>query len=262
MNGTSGLHIHRARHLGILGGMGPLASAELVQTIYRLNVVEPEQEAPAVVLYSDPSIPDRTKAILAGDTRELAARLIDALEALVANGAHRIIIACITIHEVLPQVPDSLRARVVSLLDLVVDALRAAPGPYLLLATIGTRRARIFEHHPSWSEVADRVLFLDEEDQQHLHESIYRFKQGEPVEPFLPWLESLLGRYGAEGLIFGCTELHLLQRPLARLDTGGAPLRVIDPLLIAAQKVDQFLGIDRRPLDAAASEIESVRPTG
>jgi len=229
------------RLLGILGGMGPLASAELVHTIYRLNMVEPEQGAPALLLHSDPSIPDRTTAILAGDTREFTARLTAALEHLVAGGAQRIIIACVTAHHVLPEVPEPLRARVVSLLDLVVDEIRAASGPHLLLATLGTRRARIFEHHGRWGEVAGRVLFLDDEDQHRLHEALYRFKQNEPVEPLIPWLESLPGKYGAEGLIFGCTELHLVQRHLASR-REDQPLRIIDPLLIAARDLDRLLG--------------------
>lgn len=232
-----------SRYLGVLGGMGPLASAELVHSVYRLNLAEPEQLAPALVLHSDPSIPDRTAAILAGDTRELAARLIEALEALVASGAHRIVIACVTMHHLLPQVPDALRARVVSLLDLVVGELRAAGGSYLLLATTGTRRARIFESHPAWGEVAGRVRFLDEEDQHRLHETIYRsIKPGEPLEPLVPWLESLLGKYGVEGLIFGCTELHLFQRTLAHRRPEETPLRIIDPLLVVARDLERLLG--------------------
>jgi aspartate racemase len=229
------------RLLGILGGMGPLASAELVHTIYRLNMVEPEQGAPALLLHSDPSIPDRTTAILAGDTRELTARLTAALEHLAACGAQRIIIACITAHHVLPEVPEPLRSRVVSLLDLVIDEIHAASGPYLLLATLGTRRARIFERHPRWGEVAGRVRFLDDEDQHRLHEALYRFKQNEPVEPLIPWLESLPGKYKAEGLIFGCTELHLVQRHLVRRRDDEA-LCIIDPLLTAARDLDRLLG--------------------
>lgn len=221
--------------------MGPLASAELVATIYRLNMTEPEQRAPALVLHSDPSIPDRTTAILAGDTRELADRLTAALETLVSSGALRIIIACVTAHQVLPEVPEPLRSRVVSLLDLVIDEIHAASGPYLLLATVGTRRARIFERHQRWGEVAGRVGFLDDEDQHRLHETIYRFKQNEPVEPLIPWLESLPGKYGAEGLIFGCTELHLFQRSLARRG-GHEALRIIDPLWIAARDLNRLVG--------------------
>lgn len=229
------------RLLGVLGGMGPLASAEFVATIYRLNIVEPEQQAPALILHSDPSIPDRTTAILAGDTRELSQRLTAALETLVASGAHRILIACVTAHQVLPEVPEALRARVLSLLDLAVDEIRATSGPYVLLATHGSRRARIFECHPRWSEIAGRIRFPDDEDQHRLHDALYRFKQNEPLEPLIPWLESLPGKYDAEGLVFGCSELHLFQRVLARRQGQGA-LRVVDPLYSAARDLDRLLG--------------------
>lgn len=234
----------RGRLLGVLGGMGPLASAELVYTIYRLNMVEPEQEAPALLLHSDPSIPDRTAAILAGDTRDVAAQITAALERLVASGADRIVIACVTAHQILPEVPEPLRDRVISLLDLVIDEIRATSGLYLLLSTVGTRRARIFESHPRWEEVAGRVRFLDDDDLHRLHhEALYRFKQNAPVEPLIPWLESLPAKYGVEGLIFGCTELHLVQRALAHRG-GHGELRIIDPLLIAARDLNRLLGVD------------------
>lgn len=230
-----------SRLLGILGGMGPLASTELVSTIYRLNMIEPEQRAPALVLHSDPSIPDRTTAILAGDTRELLAQLAAALESLVACGSQRIIIACVTAHQVLPEIPEPLRARVVSLLDLIIDEIHATSGPYVLLTSLGTRRASIFERHQRWSEVAERVCFLNAKDQHQLHEAIYRLKQYESVEPLIPWLESLPADYGAEGLIFGCSELHLFQRPLAHR-RGPTTLRIIDPLFTAARDLSRLLG--------------------
>jgi aspartate racemase len=230
------------RLLGVLGGMGPLASAEFVYTVYRLNMIEPEQQAPALLLHSDPSIPDRTAAILSGDTQELVVRLTTALEALVANGAQRIIIACVTAHQLLPEVPGPLRACVVSLLDLIVDEIRGASGRYILLATNGTRIARIFERHTRWNEVAGRIRFLDEKDQHRAHESIYRLKQNDSVEPLIAWLESLLGKYRVEGLIFGCTELHLLHRALASRGRGGTLLHIVDPLFVAARDLDKLLG--------------------
>ena len=223
-----------ANLLGILGGMGPLASAELVHTLYRLNLDGPEQGAPRCVLLSDPSFPDRTEAILRGETRELTALLTAALEKLAGMGADRIVIACVTIHHLLPEVPEPLRRRVISLLDLVVEEVVAAARPTLLLATVGTRRARIFERHPRFAEIEPWLRFLDEVDQEHLHAWIYRMKQYEPVEGGLDWLDDLPRKYGVERLIFGCTELHLLERPLwAR--SGSHDPRVIDPLLIVAR---------------------------
>jgi aspartate racemase len=221
--------------LGILGGMGPLASAEFLKTIYRLNISGCEQEAPSCVLLSDPSFPDRTEAILEGSTGILAARLTSALEELSSRGAERIVIACVTIHHVLPDVPERLRRKVVSLLDLIAEEVRAARQPHLLLATTGTRTARIFERHAGWDSIADCIRLLDDDDQYRMHEWIYHLKRSEPTEGCLAWLESLAPRYGTDRFIFACTELHLLLEPLSRSNGIIQASRIIDPLLSVAR---------------------------
>lgn len=230
------------RKLGILGGMGPLASAEFLHTIYRLNIKDPEQDAPACLLYSDPSMPDRTEAILRGSTQELTRRVTQALQELDRMGADRIVIACVTAHHVLPDVPEPLRRKVISLFDLMVDELLAAPAPSLLLATVGTRRARLLERQPRWPEIAPWVRFLDEPDLLGFHTWLYRLKQGRPgdLAELLRWLDTFPARYGLDTLLFGCTELHLLQRPLAT--RGGAPAyRIVDPLFVAARDLERLL---------------------
>jgi aspartate racemase len=55
--------------------MGPLASAEFVKTIYEYNLASREQEMPACILLSDPTIPDRTEAIQNGAEEKVVARL-------------------------------------------------------------------------------------------------------------------------------------------------------------------------------------------
>ncbi len=225
--------------LGILGGMGPLASAEFLGTIYRLNVVEPEQQAPDCILFSDPSFPDRTSCIQAGNTQELTDRLVASLEEMVRLGAERIVIACVTAHHVLPQIPERLRCKVISLVDLVIDELLAIRQPVLLLASSGTRAARIFETHERWPSVAGWVAFPGEADQRELHEGIYRLKVNGTLGDSQTWLSSLLAKSGREGVIFGCTELHLLHRSLAC--TVPSVAMIIDPLLIVARDLPRLL---------------------
>lgn len=228
--------------LGVVGGMGPLASAELLATIYRLDPPEREQEAPAVVLLSDPSVPDRTEAILRGETAELTRRLAAAIRTLVGMGAERVVIACFTIHAVLPELPEALRRRVVSLVDLTVEAILADPRPRLLLATTGSRRSGLFTGHPRWAEVAERVELPSREDQDALHEHLYRLKRGEPPASMVLWLEELAGRHpGSEGFVFGCTELHLIARPLAeRWGEEATRVRVVDALAIVARRAREL----------------------
>jgi aspartate racemase len=224
--------------LGIVGGMGPLASSEFLRTIYRLHLAEPEQNSLRCLLLSDPSFPDRNAAIQEGRIPLLAERLTKSVDDLLGIGATRVVIPCITVHCALPLVPEPTRRRVISLLDLIVDELISlGPGPFLLLSTSGTRAARIFENHERWSLVSDRVTFLDEQDQERLHAWIYRLKAGEPGEACLEWVLTLPDRYGVKGLIFGCTELHLLQ---VGFGTDGSA-RVIDPLWIVARDLLSLL---------------------
>lgn len=221
--------------LGIVGGLGPLASAELLATIYRLDPPEREQDAPRCVLLSDPSFPDRTEAILRGETGELARRLGAAVGALLDQGADRVVIACVTIHRVLPELPESLRRRVVSLIDLVVEELRSDPRERLLLATTGSREGGVFTSHPRWGEAAAGVRHPEPADQEALHRWLYRLKRGEAPEAAIPFVEELEARYGVGGLVFGCTELHLLQRPLAERGEATAG-RIVDPLMTVARR--------------------------
>lgn len=224
--------------LGIVGGMGPLASAELVASLYRLNPTRREQDAPACALLSDPSFPDRTAAIVGGDAdalEELTRRLGSAVESLVALGASRVVVACFTVHRVLPELPRELRERVVSLVDLVVGELLVDPRPRLVLATTGSRQGGVFTGHSRWPAVEASVRWPEPADQEALHERLYRLKQGEPPAGAVPFVRDLRQRYGTRGLVFGCTELHLLYRHLAPEDAAG----VVDPLATVARRFSE-----------------------
>ncbi|HTG33798.1 MAG TPA: amino acid racemase [Thermoanaerobaculia bacterium] len=228
--------------LGILGGMGPLASAEFLRTIYDLNLKDPEQDSPLCVLLSDPTIPDRTQAILEGSEDLLLARLCQALQTLSSIGAERIVIACVTAHHFLPHVPEPLRRKIVSLIDLVIDEVLAIPRRYLLLTTKGTRAAGVFERHERWSEIARWIVHPGSAEQRELHEQLYLLKKAqEPSGDSLGWLEGLASRHAVEGIIFGCTELHLLSRPLSRRPGRSLSERTIDPLLIVARDLEILL---------------------
>jgi aspartate racemase len=213
--------------------MGPLASSEFLRTLYRHQPLEPEQQALRAVLISDPSFPDRTDSILREETTELGHRLAAAIESLVALGADRVVIACITIHYLVPTLPDQLGRHVDSLIDIVVEEVLDRREPCLLLATTGTRTARIFERHERWRQAEPFIRTPTPEQQGELHEWIYRLKNHGSVEECRRWLFDLAFPHNVKGLIFGCTELHLLQRSLEIAPLGGC--WVVDPLLSIAQ---------------------------
>lgn len=233
--------------LGILGGMGPLASAEFVVNLYRLNAARREQETPACVLESQPAVPDRTAAILDGRLEALTAEITRGLERLVTAGADRLLIACVTAHRVVPAIPRSLRRRLISLLDLMFEELAVQPRPLLLLATDGVRASGLLQDHPAWTRASDRLVLPDGDDQKRIHRRIYDLKACAPAPDALPWLDALGRRYDVDGFVFACTEFHLLHR---HLPPSGEGPRIVDPLLTAARDLPRLL--DREPSHPAS----------
>jgi aspartate racemase len=225
--------------LGVLGGMGCLASAEFVRTVYELNVREREQDSTPVILLSDPAFPDRTQTFLGGDIGGLVSMLGRRLAQLHALGAGRVVLGCVTLHYALPLLSAELRGRVLSLVDVALAHAAESGGRQLLLCSSGSRAARVFEGHEGWARVAGRVALPDDDDQRLIHSTLYRYKVEVGAQPLLPHLDGLLEKYGADSFIAGCSELHMLTRHLARVASGH---RFVDPLLLIAQNLDAYLG--------------------
>ena len=239
---------NRGEMIGIVGGLGPLASAEFLKTIYEHSLGQTEQEMPRVILYSDPNFLDRTAALLNDGDAVLLDQLVDALTRLSSMGASRFVICCVTIHHLLPRVPGELRERLVSLIDVVFDELAATRERHLLLCTTGTRELRTFETHHRWPRTADLLVLPDEMDQREVHRMIYEIKRGQNVREQIPFVENLLDKYHVSSFIAGCTEIHLLSKHFARR-RGGKPGGCIDPLTSFARS----LGNQRAALIASAA---------
>jgi aspartate racemase len=219
---------------GVLGGMGPLASAEFLRTIYEVARFREEQEAPRVVLLSEPSVPDRTIHLRSGNPAKLLWHLEQGLGFLSQVCSQDIVICCITIHSILPLVVAPLRARVLSLVQLILRSVVNSPERHLLLCTKGTRDSKVFQKDPLWSRAAARIVWPSEEDQQAVHRILYELKSGAEPASYCPWVSDLAGKYYATSVIAGCTELHLVSK---RMQSGAATVCWVDPLLDAARHI-------------------------
>lgn len=227
--------------------MGPLASAEFLNTIYRLSLERvaresggKEQSMARVILVSDPDVPDRTEAIeklRAGNPQpfqEVKRRLKQLLEALAAMEVDQIVIPCVTAHFFLPylNLSTAIESRICSLISTVRDALFGAHGKYIMLRTNGTWREKIFENQPGWADVSDSIRTIEESDQARIHEYLYQIKIKGVQPQHINELQRLIQKYDADGFVAGCTEAHL---DAATLVANG--IHLIDPLLVIAQEI-------------------------
>ena len=219
---------------GVLGGMGALASARFVETLYRRNLSTHEQAQPIVLLRSNPQLPDRTRALLDGRHEALAEALSAELEALRDSGADRMVMCCFTAHLVWDALPPELSARTVSLLD----ALYRSPGlgdrRRLVICTEATRQLGLLQGHPLYTPHQENLAFADGEAQATLHRLLYALKLGACSEEVMPALLTLAHDAGAEGFVAACTEGHLLDAPPEGLD-------LIDPLRQLADELPHLL---------------------
>jgi aspartate racemase len=223
--------------LGVVGGMGPLASAEFLKTIYEFSVGEREQESPIVFMYSNPTIPDRTESLLHGSREVLLESLTTALRQLHDMGATRTLICCVTMHCLLPYLPADLRSKLISLLDVIYEAVEQHRQRQLLVCSTGTRRLGLFQSHPSWQSLSDYMVLLDDGDQDEMHKLIYRMKQCSDPACVVPSLDALLRKYRVDSFIAGCTEMHLLARRFILPENGRSHYGCIDPLTIVARQL-------------------------
>ena len=222
---------------GVLGGMGPIASAEFLKTIYELSAGKVEQQTPIVVLISDPTFPDRTEYLLHNQEGLLLEPLRRSLLRLVEIEVTRIVICCMTIHHLVPQLPDPLKQRIVNLLDLVFAAVLRSERKHLLLCTTGSRRTELYQRQPLWEKTKGRIVLPESEDQRQVHDLIYQIKRGRLGNGRLSLVDSLLAKYGVDSFIAGCTEIHVLAKQIQRATHAGVAEFCIDPLTIVAREI-------------------------
>ena len=227
------------RSIGILGGMGPLATADLFRKIVTLTRAGCDGDHIRVYIDSNSSIPDRTAAILNGGPDPLPA-MRDSLRKLERCGADCIIMPCNTAHYFLPRLQALTDVPFLSMLEAAAKAARDRfpGGTAAVLATRGTLSSGLYQRALEAEEVP--YLIPGETEQDALMRVIYDgVKADAAPESYRADLEAVvesMSRRGAGYFILGCTEL-----PLAAAALGpSAP--TLDPTEELAKAAIRWCG--------------------
>ena len=232
------------KSIGILGGMGPLATADLFRKIVLLTDAVRDNDHIRVYIDDNASIPDRTAAILDGGPDPLPA-MTDSLRKLEACGADCIIMPCNTAHYFLPQLQALTKVPFLSMLEATAKACAARfPGrTAAVLATKGTLAAGLYQAALEQEGVS--FLLPNDAEQDALMRVIYGgVKAGKGPEAYRADMENTLSALtarGADYFILGCTELPLASQALA----VDAP--TVDPTEELARAAIRFCGYGVRP---------------
>ena len=139
----------KMKTLGILGGMGPKATAVLYDRIVDHTDAPSDQKHVNTSVLSDTGIPDRTAAIISGDTEPVRDALISVAKKLDAAGADVIIMPCNTAHYFIEDIRSAVSCNVIDMISAAVcDAIKAAgtTEPRIgIMATDGTLATGVYE---------------------------------------------------------------------------------------------------------------------
>ena len=203
--------------IGILGGMGPLATANLFKKIVTMTKADGDNDHIRVYIDSNSAIPDRTAAILQGGP-DPTAEMLSALRHLEACGASCIIMPCNTAHYYLPRLQALTGTPILDMLEITARRCAALyPGKRaVILATRGTLATGLYS--AALERQGVDFLVPDEREQDVLMHLIYGVvKASRPLAPEKEtWRELLDGlrAKGADYFILGCTELPIVAAEL------------------------------------------------
>jgi aspartate racemase len=200
--------------LGILGGMGPLATADFYRRLIGRTPAGSDQGHLPVVMWADPAVPDRTAALL-GEGPSPVPALVAGARWLQRAGVSCVAVPCNTAHAYVDQVA---RAAGVEVLDMVGAALRAAADTAHgeegvgILATRGTRLARLYER--AGDALGVRVIQVpDRVQHEYVDRAIHAVKAGADLteaEERIAAATEILKAQGARVVIAACTEIPLI----------------------------------------------------
>ncbi len=196
--------------LGILGGMGPLATVDFLQKLIEETPANRDQDHLPVIVYAVPQIPDRPPAII-GHGESPLPHMLKGIRTLKRAGAQAIAIACNTAHYWYDDLVQQGGLPILHIADAACDALKDQSVQRVgLLATEGTVAAGFYQ-----SRFATRgieCLVSDADDQRTLVlpaiECVKRTDLAQAHALATRAARHLLDN-GAQVIVMGCTEIPL-----------------------------------------------------
>jgi aspartate racemase len=237
------------RLIGVLGGMGPLATVDFMQKVIAATPAVCDQDHVPLVVYSVPQIPDRVSAIAAG-TDEPFPAILAGLRTLERAGAELVAMPCNTAHAWYDRLAASTDIQILHMADAVRQRVGERRETIALMATSGTIRAGFYQRYLSSPD--RKVLVPPAQVQAQIALAIAAVKTADraAAKRHMTDAAHALLEAGADRLLLACTEL-----PLAITETGLAD-RCLDATVCLAEacvafstSVAQPFSVHRKPAE-------------
>jgi aspartate racemase len=208
--------------IGVLGGMGPLATVDFLDQVVRLTDASCDQEHLPMVVANLPHTPDRSRAIVEGAENPLPA-LIEGIDLLNRNGVALIVIPCNSAHHWYAELSKRSIAPILHISEASIAELPPTARRVALLATGGTLASDFYQ--TALAARGREAVLPSPAAQADVAACIAAVKAGE-IDVAAARLGAALASLADENVdaaMMACTEI-----PLAARTLRGAPLPLVD----------------------------------
>ncbi|MDX2421700.1 MAG: amino acid racemase [Amphritea sp.] len=221
--------------VGIIGGMGPEATVNLMQQVIAATPAKDDIDHIRMLVDNNPKVPSRIKAIIEGTGESPVPCMIEMARGLENQGADFLVIPCNTAHHYYPDVAAAVNIPVLNLVKLTSESVKKAQPDLSKAGLLASSALQMIHLYEPWFEKHDvEVLYPQPDDQQAVMALIRAVKANNPtVEQIQAYNRAArnLADQGAQCLILACTELSVMSD---RLETS---LPVYDASKLLAQAI-------------------------
>lgn len=201
------------KRLGIIGGLGPMATAYFFQLIIEMTDAGKDQEHIEILIHNRPQIPDRTNYILGNSDENPLPELIEVGKGLVRQGAQVVAMPCVTAHFFQQTLEAEIQIPVLNAITETAEYLKMEKIQKVgIMATDGTVESKLFQSILEENGIG--CVIPEREAQSDVMHLIYQnVKAGKAMEmDRFERVSKQLFDKGAEVILLGCTELSMAKK--------------------------------------------------
>ena len=198
--------------LGVIGGMGPLATVSFYERVVLNTVAKCDNEHIDMVVLSHASMPDRTKCIIENKGGEFLEVIKKDFKILEDIGVEAVAIPCNTSHYFFDEFKKFTGLRIINMIEeTILEVKKRGIEKIAVFGTLGTLNSKVYEKYANHHGLL--VKEVSPEDKQAVMDIIYDIKETNCLDGRR--FVDILSRYCDDETvgIIACTELSLLDIP-------------------------------------------------
>lgn len=224
--------------LGVIGGVGPLATMFIGEMIVRQTKADKDQDHVNMIITNNTNIPDRTAFIVGESEEDPVPVIVSDANRLQVAGADILIMPCNTAHSFYDRIQEKIELPMIHMVEETVSyAKKNGVKRVGILATTGTITTGIYQ--TACESMGITPVVPNKQTQAIVMSLIYDDVKAGKLIDHKKWLliDQAMKDAGCDTVILGCTELSIVRE---KLSLEGC----IDSLLVLAEAAIQQCGYD------------------